>query len=124
MKKHFYSPDKTLKNAMRILFQSYRKVVLSCKDCPQGVSPAGKGYLIATGILDWILLLISYAFSTKFISFIAPVTWGTSIKRMCNFLTVLGVCTVLFPVSAILTMGFTKWVPAKSDNNLSTGDGS
>ena len=124
MKKHLYSPDKTLKNAMRIMFQRYGTVVLSCKDCPQGVSPTGKGYVFAACTLIWNLSLISYAFSIKIINYIAPVTWSTSTKRLYTLFSVLGFCAVLVPVSTFLSMGFTKWVPAQSDPNKNTGDDS
>ena len=114
LKNHVYTPDRTWKNVWIVLrSKKESKVVLSCKACPQGVSPKGKNYNYGMTFLCyclgfWLPVLLYY--------FIIPKEWSKANKTfMILFTTVLWI-----PISTILvfiSFHLSKWVPASADQS-------
>ena len=109
MKNRVYMPDRTWKNVW-IVLRSKRdsKLVLSCKACPQGVSPKGKNYNYGMTFLCYSL---GFWFPALLYFFIIPKEWS----KANRFLMVLFTTAFWMPLSSILvfiSFHFAKWVPA------------
>ena len=111
MNNNFYSPDRTWKNVWIVLrSKKGTNVVLSCKTCPQGVSPKGKNYNYVMTYLCyffglWLPVLLYY--------FIIPTEWSKSNK----IIMVLFITTFWMPISSILvfiSFRFSKWIPTNT----------
>ena len=118
MMQKIYNPDRTLKNAMLIMSSIKSSgVVLSCKNCAQGVSPKDRGYLIAAVVLCSIILTGSYGLSIILFNSIVSSAWSVHLKRLCVLLSTIALCSALFPVGVLLTLSFSKWVPRDQIQN-------
>ncbi len=118
MMQKIYNPDRTLKNAVLVIRSRKNKPpVLSCRSCPQGVSPYDNKYRKAAWAcsaaisLLVVLLILIYA---KEIRCLLGFTTSIDLKRMI-FSIILSViyCLIILPVSALLTLRVSRWIPAK-----------
>ena len=118
MMKKIYNPDRTLKNAVLVIRSRKNKPpVLSCRSCPQGVIPADNKYRIATGAcsaaisLPIVLLILIYA---KEIRGLFSFTTSIDLKRILfSFILLVTYFLIILPVSALLTLRVSRWIPAK-----------
>lgn len=118
MKKN-YIPDRTWKNAWQIIRSKKNPaIVLSCKNCPQGVSPKGKGYYYAGLFLAGTINVGLISFFEIFLDY--PKEWCSFFKNFCACLLTLACDVVVAPVCVLLTLRFSRWVPTQL---LSKGDG-
>ena len=113
------TPDRTLKNAKLVMSaKKNSSIVLSCKNYPQGVSPRDRGHLIAAVVLCTILLTGSFGLSIFLFYSIVSLDWSVPLKRLCVLLSTMALCSALFPVGVLLTLGFSKWVPSDRTHSI------
>lgn len=126
MQNQIYTPDRTWKNVWIVLRSTNnRRTVLSCKACPQGVSPKWKYYNSVTSFLCYLLGVFLPLFLYYFV---VPKGWSKANKIIVLlFLTIFWV-----PISTILvfiSFRFIKWMPADNQPTVNqtkrqSGDGS
>ena len=120
MEKGRFIPDRTLQNAWRVIRSNKKTViVLSCKKCPQGVSPKGNKYRTAAWALSVVLsiALISLLL-LEFSGYIQRLYMdhGTIIKILFAFVISMLYCSVVLPISVLITLPVSKWTPADKVN--------
>ena len=121
MMKGRYHPDWTWKNIWTIMRSNKRStIVLSCRDCPNGLSPNGKfprivsllsyslGFLLAMALHDRISYLAAI---------IAPAS-GSEIIRRCigcliMLLSAFVIIPIIAPIIALLSFCLPIWTPAE-----------
>ena len=119
MDKSIYKPDLTISNARKAMLTNTRKkeLILTCRNCRQGVTPKGKRYLrvaaMSTGIalslifhlvLDWLSKYVSNYSRLMQLTFSAIFTIGVLYYLVC-------------PPIYLFSFRFTAWVPAWRSEN-------
>jgi hypothetical protein len=115
MAKKCLTPDRTIENVWIVLRASKQhSIVLSCKNCQNGVSPVGSGYLTAAKILFCLLFMGIYTFFHSFVYVNTSVEWSKYIKELIAIVLTSVCLSAVVPLSVILTLGFSKWRPAST----------
>lgn len=121
MKQQDFTPDRTMKNAMRVIRSRKNKtLILSCKYCFKGISPCGTRYrkaaLALSVVLSLAITILIFVFSDE-IRDLFRFTSNIELKRVI-IICVLTVayCYLILPVSILLTLQSSKWVPTERLN--------
>lgn len=119
MDKHSYNPDLTWKN-VRTVLRSNRKsrIVLSCKECPEGISPKKKYYF---GGICFLCYTLGFLLVNALRVWIIPIEWSIAIKILVSFLA-LFICSL--PLSSILiflSFSLSEWEPSEASGRGRSG---
>ena len=115
-----YSPDRKWTNIWTILRSNRNsKIVLSCKDCPGGVSPKSSKSMFAwTLLLVFLCPFVYFSALHSFIySFVESMTSNSLSNIIKEIITILIAIPVLFAIVLIiilLAFRLSKWVPANT----------
>ena len=116
----YYIPDRTLQNAWIIMRTKKTKtVILSCKKCPNGVSPTGTEYHTVANVLWPILSFIFVTISHFCVDAIAQEEWSMVSRIILTILLTIACFVPTVPFVIFLSLHCTKWIPAGEN----TGDG-
>ena len=110
----YYKPDRSLKNVWTVLrYRRHTTLVLSCRDCPMGVSPRRSwyGFVMAysTYLLGFLLWLVCVE---PVLSGLIPEGWNRLARGLVYLLTLLPIGFALCAILTLLSFYVTKWVPA------------
>ena len=110
----YYKPDRSLKNVWTVLrYRRHTTLVLSCKDCPLGVSPTRSWYAFAISYPCGLLGFLLWAVWVKpALDGILPEGWSGLPRLAISFLTLLLVMLALAAILTLLSFYVTKWVQA------------
>lgn len=114
-----YYPDFTLKNANKVIWSKKKQtVVLTSKNSPHGVSPAGRGFIYAAAEFGVIVISLVFAVLSVLVHHFAPKEWSEIVKIICMFVLSTACYAALLPICVLLSLRFSRWVPAlHSDEN-------
>ena len=117
MSKTKYTPDRTWKN-VRIASnaKTNMKPVLSCKACPEGVSPEknyGFFWVLIHYLICFLLFCVLRNPIRSFVNVIVPEEWNHAIAAFLSFGLEVSCCLVPVPISVLLSFYYKKWVPAE-----------
>lgn len=124
MSKTKYMPDRTLKN-IRLAANSKRnmKPVLSCKACPEGVSPE-KSYgfwrIFFYYLFSFHLCRVLRDPIRSFVNVIVSEEWNHVTAAFLSFVLAVFCCMVLSPIFVLLSFYFKNWIPAEKHEIEST----
>ena len=116
MNKQKYTPDRTLKN-IGIIFRSKGNspIILSCKQCPIGVSPKSKHYHLQLFLfLAFLGLILHVVLYHPIISILNNIVSGRCKEmtiKMISFLFQYLCMLLLVPLTVIFSFYISKWVP-------------
>ena len=110
----YYKPDRSLKNVWAVLqFKRHTTLILSCKDCPMGVSPRRSWYGFAVVYPCAFLAFLLWNFwGRSVLDGLLPEGWGRLPRAAISLLIFLPVFFALAAVCTLLSFCVTKWVPA------------
>ena len=116
IEKHF-KPDFTLKNAIKVIWSKKKQpIILTCKSCPHGVSPEGRGFIYAAAEFGVIVISFVSAILGVLVNRYAPNEWSEIGKILC-ILILTAVCySGLLPLFVLLSLRFSKWISAEHLN--------
>lgn len=116
-----YTPDRTWKNVWTILRSTNKSaIVLSCKECPQGVSPKSGHYSKTMGFLLYSLGYFTVLFFLNLFSVFEDSTASEGMIKtiriiLCALTSILCWVTVV-PIIVFVSFRVSKWVPAQVSN--------
>ena len=123
MSKQQYTPDRTWKNFLT-MFRSKNNcpVVLSCKACPNGVSPKFQRYsYIFVTLCNALAIIFFFLFRNYIYSFVETVTplgWSNQSRALIVLLLAVLLFYIFLPILVLsLSFHFMKWVPANTGND-------
>ena len=114
----YYIPDRTLQNALIILrTKKSNTVILSCKKCPNGVSPTGTEFHSFANVLWPILSFIFVSISHFCVDAIAQEEWSQVSRIIMTIILTIACFVPTVTLVIFLSLHFTKWIPAEPRTN-------
>lgn len=122
MDKQILTPDRTWDNVRAVIFSNKkRKIILTSKNCKNGVSPKLKAYPLVLSLLCSFLAFCIYRLLRGFFISIVNILVLNGLDDKCktqiSLLFVIPCWILLVPVIVLLSFRFSKWVPSITKND-------
>ena len=117
MDKQNYTPDRTWKNVWAVLRPKRNKtLILTCKECPEGVSPKEKKYI---SIISFLCYTLGFILTIVLQAFVFPEEWCKTVKALLSILALMISCLPLAAIPVLLSFNISRWWgPANQSNSF------